>query len=320
MHRLGPSAHLLPAIVRGTRRLSLAGMGMLFVGAAFAQGATGVPLHCRDLAQKYEVAKTQLVDRQIITYLAQAGEKGCIDLARQLLHEGGSVNARRREGDTALHHAARGPRPEIAALLLDAGADIELRDLSGATPLTIAIEAGRDATAQLLIKRGATLTNPGRSGATPLIAAAFYGRDRLVTLLLDRKVDPDVEDRTGKTALVYAAARGFTGIVRQLLDHGVDVNRRHANNLTALIWAAGHANDVPEKDGLATVELLLQRGAAIAAHDDRGQTAIMTAAELGRGAIIELLLAHGARIDVKDHEGKSALDLATPHVRKYFSR
>ena len=42
------------------------------------------------------------------------------------------------------------------------------------------------------------------------------------------------------------------------------------------------------------VALLLDAGAPIDAVDDRGRTALMMAAELGRGEVVDLLLARGA--------------------------
>jgi len=44
----------------------------------------------------------------------------------------------------------------------------------------------------------------------------------------------------------------------------------------------------------AVAGLLLDRGAAIDCADNRGRTALMTAAELGDAAVVELLLARGA--------------------------
>ena len=81
------------------------------------------------------------------------------------------------------------------------------------------------------------------------------------------------------------------------------------------MWAAGHANDVPDGDGVKTTELLLARGARLDEVDDRGRSALMMAAELGHGEIVKLLLARGAMADLKDKEGKSAADLAEPAVR-----
>jgi ankyrin repeat protein len=85
--------------------------------------------------------------------------------------------------------------------------------------------------------------------------------------------------------------------------------------LTALMWGAGHANDAPEADGLATVQLLLDRGAAVDRADDRGRTALMIAAERGHLGIVELLLAAGADPGRTDNAGADAAALAaTPEI------
>jgi ankyrin repeat protein len=122
--------------------------------------------------------------------------------------------------------------------------------------------------------------------------------------------DPTAADATGKTPLVYAAARGHAPIVRRLLDAGVPVDARHAHGLTALMWAAGHTNDVPEGDGLATVRLLLERGASLELADDRGRTALLIAAERGHLRIVELLLEAGADPRVRDRQGLGLAELA----------
>ena len=64
--------------------------------------------------------------------------------------------------------------------------------------------------------------------------------------------------------------------------------------------------------GAATsvIDLLLGRGAHIDAVDDRGRTALMTAAELGHAEVIGMLVGRGADRTVRDKSGKTALDLA----------
>ncbi|MGH6814484.1 MAG: ankyrin repeat domain-containing protein [Hyphomicrobiaceae bacterium] len=279
-------------------------------GAARHEHALANPLECRDLSLRYEAGKQSLADRQVNVYLMQAAQKGCRALAELLLKDGASVHTRRREGDTALHHAVKTQQPDVAKLLLDHGANIERRDLSGATPLFLAVEANRVRTVVLLLARGANPNTPGRSAASPLAAAAFNGNAGLVDVLLMHGAAVDAEDTTGKTALVYAAARGFPHIVKRLLAAGVAANRRYGNDLTALMWAAGHANDVPQDDGVKTVDLLVERGAGLDERDNRGRTALMIAAELGRTAIVEFLLARGAQSGLTDADGKTALDLA----------
>lgn len=302
------------------RRASGPGVGILLVAlASVVAGAplAANPLECREMTQRYNAGKRDLIERQVSVYFLQAAGKGCLDLVRDLVKDGASIRAKQRDGSTPLHQAVKVPRPDVARLLLDLGADIEARDLTGATPLYNAIDAGRFGAVDLLIERGANPDGPGKSAASPLIVAAFNGHERIVALLLERKADPNFADNTGKSAMVYAAARGFTAIVERLLAAGVDANRRYGNDLTALMWAAGHSNDVPEADGVKTVETLLSHGARLDDADNRGRTALMIAAEVGRPAVIELLLKRGTKAEIKDKTGLSALDLAADDaVRK----
>jgi ankyrin repeat protein len=96
-----------------------------------------------------------------------------------------------------------------------------------------------------------------------------------------------------------------------MLEAGVDVNRRFGNELTALMWAAGYPDDVDVGDGVATVELLLAKGAQLDLADNRGRTALMIAAERGHAEIVKLLLAAGADPARRDKDGRSAADIAT---------
>jgi uncharacterized protein len=158
---------------------------------------------------------------------------------------------------------------------------------------------------------------PGRANISPLIAAAFNGNADLVGRLEQRGADIAAQDATGKTAIVYAAARGSVPIVERLLSRGVDVNARYRNDLTILMWAAGQSEDAREEDGVRLVTVLLEHGARPNDVDDRGRTALMTAAEQGHAAIVTLLLGRGADRDLRDHAGKTALDLAvSPAVRQ----
>jgi ankyrin repeat protein len=98
-------------------------------------------------------------------------------------------------------------------------------------------------------------------------------------------------------------------VVRRLLEAGVAADTRYGNELTALMWAAGHDEGVGARATEAVTGLLLDRGAAIDAADNRGRTALMIAAELGDAAVVELLLKRGADRALRDRQGKTALDL-----------
>ena len=275
-------------------RAALAGCAVLSVAAALSGPAAAESPACADIAARWAAQKADLQTPQISAMLFSASDNDCAQVAETLLAAGALLEAKDRFGNTPLAH----------------GADIGHQNVAGSSALFVAIERHHPNAAVLLIERGADPNVPGRSGATPLAAAAFGGEEDSVAALLAHHADPKVPDRTGKAPIVYAAARGRAGIVKLLLAAGVDINARYENDLTALMWGAGHADGVPEREGLAVVTLLLDGGAHVDDADNRGRTALMIAAERGHAGIAKLLLAHGANVGLHDKQGKSALDLA----------
>ena len=284
-------------------------------GALRASPSRADVIPCNELERRLDLSGAQPVLIELVSQSFPAAENGCNALLERLFSAGVSPLARDREGNSALARAAKAGHAGTVALLVARGSDLEQRNLEGGTPLFVAAQANRLKIVQQLAEAGANIESPGRSGVTPLSAAAFNGNERLVEWLLARGADPKQGDTVGKMPIIYAAARGFHGIVKRLLDAGVEVNLAYGNDLTVLMWAAGHANDVPESDGVKTVQLVLERGGRLDARDNRGRTALMTAAELGHAAIVKLLLAAGADPLGKDREGKTALDLADGPAR-----
>lgn len=290
------------------RHIALAAVLLLGAGhAAFAAD----PARCRDLARRYETGKSQMSAIEMSSTLFAAADRNCVELATSLLDQGVSVDARDRMGARPLSHAARSGHLEMVDLLLRRGAPVDARDLNGATALYVAAERGQNAVVQRLIDKGADTNLRGRSGTSPLAAAAFAGRNQVVRMLLAHGADGDAADDTGKPPIVYAAASGSLDIVEQLLARDPDVNARYANDLTLLMWASGPDESVAEAQALQVVSYLLDAGAHIDDRDDRGRTALMTAAEGNHAEIVQLLLKHGADPSLRDKAGKRAADLTT---------
>lgn len=267
-------------------------------------------LICDEIGQRRIVRGDRVTAREVNFFLFDAAGRGCLDLVDRFLGEGASIAARDRFGNTPLAIAARMGEDQVVAHLLSLGAERDRENLAGSTPLLRAVDANRRRSATLLLEARADPNKPNLRGLTPLLVAAFNGNDQLVRLMLEHGADPTALDATGKGAIVYAAGKGFASIVTLLLEAGVDPNTRYGHDLTALMWAAGHSNDVPEAEGVATLELLIAAGANIEAADDRGRTALMTAAERGHAGIVMALLAVGADDARRDQDGNTAIALA----------
>ena len=122
-------------------------------------------------APRQQIVKTVTADalRQAVI----AGDLGGMEAA---LKAGVDVNARDRQGWTALMHAAnKGYTPMVVALL-GAKADVNARTGDGATALFIAALRGKSKIVELLMKGGAEIRIKGPKGKTAVDAArARYG-------------------------------------------------------------------------------------------------------------------------------------------------
>jgi len=279
-------------------------------GTTLAGQSRGNQLICDQLQQRHVVNRNQLDSRTLNFFLFDAAERGCMDLLQRFLDLGASVEARDKAGNIALQIAARSGERKAVGLLLARGSDLHHTNLAGSTALLQATMAERRRVAKILLRAEADPNARNTQGITPLAAAAFNGSDRMVDMLLQAGADPDHVDRTGKAPIVYAAGRGYTGIVARLLDAGVKVDARYSHDLSALMWAAGHSNDVPVGEGLSTVKLLVDRGAKLDLVDDRGRSALMTAAQRDHSEIATLLIARGADATLADRQGRTALEIA----------
>jgi ankyrin repeat protein len=297
-------------------RLALAILiGAAQIGLAAAQTVAQAesdenPFICGALREAIREQDRTLEGPRLNIRMFEAADKGCTSIVADLLDRGAWIEARDRFANTVLIRAAAAGHEDLVALLLERGADIVHHNLNGATALLRAVQDDHRAVAEVLLEHGASLKLVSRSGVMPLAAAAFNGSARMVDLLLEHGAEPAEADGTGKGPILYAAARGFDAIVARLLDAGADPNQTFAHDLTALMWAAGHANDVPEPEGLATVQLLVRRGARLDPVDDRGRSAVMIAAERGHSLIVSWMVGAGADTGLEDNEGKTAADLA----------
>ena len=89
--------------------------------------------------------------------LQMASMNGHVESTRLLLHLGVDVDARDRQGRTAVHFAVMFSHHEVFELLLCYGSDPTATDIAGNTPLSLAAMNGLNQAIMLLIEWGALL-------------------------------------------------------------------------------------------------------------------------------------------------------------------
>ena len=150
------------------------------------------------------------------TDLILACDLELVELVKHLLSKGADLNARDKEGATALNRAVEQGNVEVVRILLENGADIEAGDWS--RPWREEID---DNGSEVEVKKFS-----GR----PLMLATTNQDHAMMRELLgagaDLEARSDIIDFEGGSALHAATAYGDEQTMRILLDRGPDVNTR----------------------------------------------------------------------------------------------
>jgi S1-C subfamily serine protease len=102
-----------------------------------------------------------------------------------LLERGDDVNAKRKDGLTALMAAAGKGHVEITKLLLEKGADVNAKNKDGLTALMGAAGLGHIEVTKLLLEKGVDVNAINKDGMTALMFASYTGHTEIVALVKD---------------------------------------------------------------------------------------------------------------------------------------
>src|SRR6267142_1510349 len=248
------------------------------------------------------------------TLLHMATYKGLSTVVRMLLEHDGPfkvpVNARTKEGQTALHLALRHHHLSIVELLLEFGADVDVEESDNTTPLLLALRLSYYIleTAQLLLEHGASVHVRDEYGRTPLHLASRSNLPSIVALLLKFGANVDAKEEDGLTPLLFALQFARTGATAQLLlQHRARIHARNEKGQAPLHLASqGGLSDI--------VASLLKLGAHVDARDNDDMTPLHFASQSQysqSGEIVRLLQEHGADIQARNKNGQTPLHLAS---------
>jgi uncharacterized protein len=161
-----------------------------------------------------------------MTALMKAVKSNDVARVKELIQQGGNINASDTNGDTPLVMAAYEGCTEIVKLLLEAGADVTVVDPGmKATALHAAAYAGRTEVAKLLIAYQIDIDKQGPyNGYTALHDALWQNHIETAKVIIEAGANLTLKSHDGQTPLEFARARKQGEIVA-LLEQKMNTRR-----------------------------------------------------------------------------------------------
>lgn len=163
-----------------------------------------------------------------------------LTIAKLLIDSGAKIDARNKEGISALSSASRWsihyPLPEVLAFLIGAGASINAQDNSRLTALYHSTFANNPENTKLLLTRNAAVDLSDTSGITPLMNAAQYSTPETIDILLKAGANINAQSNPPEslTPLMWAIRKRNLDNVKTIVRYHPDMEIKNADGYTAL--------------------------------------------------------------------------------------
>ena len=212
------------------------------------------------------------------------------------------------------------------------GLDINAKNKDGVTALQIATLLGQYEIAELLVQKGADVNTKANDGTTALHSAAFLGRYKEAKLLLENRIDANIRDNDGATAIdILNLDWRTTQFVAQMLSLQVDKEKVEdgRNRIKKLLGqqVASIDNQSNQSDfvGQSLHEAVLvgnlegvKRHIVVKSDlnqkdpnlQGQGASALHIASIFGQLEIVELLIQAGVDLNQADREGSTPVHAA----------
>ncbi|MDR3442051.1 MAG: ankyrin repeat domain-containing protein [Legionella sp.] len=258
------------------------------------------------------------------TPLILAAQIGAGKSVRKLVESGINCDAPDLNNSTALHWAAQKGQVDTVRYLLEKGFLLEAQGYQTNTPLHCAVLYGKRAVIELLLQKNAQVNSRNIHGKNALDIAIANHPGLIEPILMQIATLPveeqaecllNVPNGPYPNVLFYAAANKptlFDALVDKVLEHPDPAFHR-------LVFTA--ANEKGETPLILAAQLgmhksiskLLKSGINIESHDSNNNTALHWAANNGHADSVNCLLENGASLETKGVDNNSALNFAVMH-------
>ncbi|MCL2276786.1 MAG: ankyrin repeat domain-containing protein [Treponema sp.] len=248
-----------------------------------------------------------------------------------LLITGETVSQRDNTGNTMLHAAIiNAGNPEQISRILDYRAPVDARNRDGETALHIAVRLNQRANGEFLISRGAGIFALNGAGFSPLYFAlsstpirewfinsntliatdglgnsilhfaAEWNLNNAIPVIIRNGLSVEITNATGQTPLFMAIRTDNISTIRILTENNANLNARDNQGNSALHAAV-------RWDALNSAAFLITSGIDINAHSLNGNTALHDAVMFGISDMEKLLIQRGANLEVRNVDGNTPL-------------
>ena len=250
----------------------------------------------------YAGADPTIKDGLGATWIHHAVGEGCSKKFLQaIIDHGADVNATNKKNVTALMTACRVGNTCAVNILRNAGADPNSADVYGRTWIHHAILANSKEMLQAVIDKGADLNATNKKNVTALMIACQRGNIDAVSELMNAGADPNIEDGLGATCIHHAVGEGCSkNFLQAIIDHGVDVNAANKEKVTALMTACRVRN-------IDAINILINAGADPNSADVYGRTWIHHAILANSKELLQAVIDNGADVNATNKKNETAL-------------
>jgi len=228
---------------------------------------------------------------------ATVRNRGNANQIGRILDNRAPVDARNREGETALHLAVRMNQRETGEFLISRGASIFSLNSSGHSPLFLALSPADGNIREWIINSDTIIAKDGL-GNNMLHYTAEWNLINAIPIVIRNGVSVESANSTGQTPLFMAVKTDNPAAIRALIDNNANINVRDSQG-NSVLHSAVRWNAINSTSYLLTSDI------DINVFSLNGNTPLHDAVALGAPEIETMLIRHGANLEVRNIDGNT---------------